>query len=92
MSRQIKTLKWAEKMQEDILAAFNQRLDATPIEEIATNLMTNEQVAQAIIAGVVEMSLTQFLILCKMTGTDPSDLMNALGNNNVNLLKEAVNG
>lgn len=85
----IKNLKWSSKIENDIREMFATRLESLNVttESLATNLLCNESVAKGILTGDVEMSVGRFLILCKLIGSEPQDVMNAMVKNNAGFLR-----
>jgi hypothetical protein len=82
-NKNIMTLKKASKVTSaarELLVGMCERngISQTQLEE---DFMTNEFAVRGILDGKVELSLEKFLILCKVNGVEPHDVLNAVQNN-----------
>lgn len=59
-------------------------------EQVAEDFMCSDIIAEAILEGKVELSLEKFLILCKITGVESKDVLNAVSLNLANVKLETV--
>lgn len=63
-----------------------------PVETIASKLMCSDIIASGIMDGKVELSLTNFITLCKLAEHKPEDVLRAVGNNLAKVPEEWEDG
>jgi len=82
-------LRWSSKIEGDIREMLVTRLESMGIttETVASALLCNDIIAGGLLRGDVEMSVGRFLILCKLIGSEPQDVMNAMVKNNAGFLR-----
>ena len=82
-------LRWSSRITDEVRKLLVLQLERNKVDfqQVVDDLMCSEPVTKAILDGTVEMSLEKFLILCKINGQEPQDVINAAIKNNAGYIR-----